>query len=130
MARNELTRAMALSGHIPLGNHMVDHLRGPVPTSAFSRVTNLRPRGLGPVTHGGHTLGTPHEDCIPKFTYVGGLAPSLITSHGQDFHLGSLRPVAHGELAQKMAHGSRIFLRNHEISRNNGSMPTIGFYLV
>ena len=35
-ARNKLTRGMASSGHISFGNHAVDHLRGPAPTSAFS----------------------------------------------------------------------------------------------
>jgi hypothetical protein len=81
------------------------------------------------VTHGGHTLGTPHGGCIPKFTCIGGLVPSLIAGHGQDFHPRSLRPVAHGELAQGMARGGRILLGNHEIARSNRSTPIIGSYL-
>ena len=84
-AHNELTRGKALSGHIPLGNHTVDHLRGLAPTSAFSCSSNLHPGGLGLMTHGRHTLRTPHRGCILEFTYVGGLAPSLIAGHGQDF---------------------------------------------
>ena len=82
------------------------------------------------MTHGGHTLGTPLGGCIPGFTYIGGLAPSLITGHGQDFHLGRLRPMAHGELAQGMAYGGHILLGNHEIARTNGSKPVIGHYPV
>ena len=68
------------------------------------------------MTHGKHTLGTPYGGCIQEFTYVGGLAPSLITGHSQDFHPGSLRPVAHGELARGMDRGGYILLGNHEIA--------------
>ena len=82
------------------------------------------------MTHGGHTLGTPHEDCIPEFTYVRGLEPSLITGHGQDFHPGSLRIVAHGKLARGMARDGRNPLGNCEIDRTNGSMPILGYYPV
>jgi hypothetical protein len=82
------------------------------------------------MTHGGHALGTPHGACIPEFTYIGGLAPSLITGHGQGFHPGSLRPVTHGELARGMAHSGCILLGNHEIARTNGSTPIIGYCLV
>jgi hypothetical protein len=108
MARHELIRGMASSGHIPFGNHAVHHLQGPAPASAFSYRPDLRPRGLSPVTHGSHTLGIPRGGCIPEFTCEGGLAPSLITGQGQDFHPGSLRPVAHGELTRGMARGDRI----------------------
>ena len=45
-ARNKLTRGMASSGHIPLGNHVVDHLRGPASTSTFSCGPGLCPGGL------------------------------------------------------------------------------------
>ena len=82
------------------------------------------------MTHGGYTLRTPRGGCILEFTCVGGLAPSLITGHGQDFHLGSLRPMVHGELARGMAHGGRILLGNHEIARTNGSTPIFSYCTV
>jgi hypothetical protein len=96
---------------------------------AYSYGTDLRPRGLGPVTHGGHTLRIQHVGRILEFTCVGGIAPSIITSHGQDFHPGSLRSMAHGELARGMARDGRNPLGNHEIARTNGSMPIIGYCL-
>jgi hypothetical protein len=58
-ARNKFIWGMASSGHIPLRNYAIDHLRGPAPAFAFSCGTDLCPRGLSPVTHGGHILGTP-----------------------------------------------------------------------
>ena len=80
--------------------------------------------------HGGHTLGIPHGGCIPEFTYVGKLVPSLITGHGQHFYPGSLWPVAHGELTQGMVRDGHILLGNHEIAQTNGSMHIIGYCLV
>ena len=68
------------------------------------------------MTHGGHTLRTPHGGYTLEFTCVGGLVPSLSTGHGQDFHPGSLRPMAHGELARGMDRGGYILLGNHEIA--------------
>jgi hypothetical protein len=86
MAHDELTQGMALTGHILLVNHAVNHTEGPTPTSAYSRGPNLCLGDLGPVARGGHTLIIAPEGCIPEFTYIGGLAPSLATGHGQDFH--------------------------------------------
>ena len=73
---------MAATGHILLGNHVVNHTKGLAPASAFSCDPNLRSRGLGPVIRGGHTPGTTLGGYIPKFAYVGGLIPSPITSKG------------------------------------------------
>ena len=77
--------------------------------------------------HGGHTLRTPLRGYILEFTYMGGLAPSLVTGHSLDFHLRSQRPMAHGDLAQGMAYGGHILLGNHEITQTNGSMPITGY---
>ena len=71
---------------------------------------------MDPVVHDGHTLETALRGCILEFTSIGGLAPSVITGHDQDFHPGSLRPVAHGELTRGMARSGRILLGNHEIT--------------
>jgi hypothetical protein len=103
MARNELTRGMASTGHILLGNHTVNHTKGPVPMSAFTCSPDLHPRGLDPMIYGGYTLKNLLGGCISEFTNMGGLAPSLTAGHSQDFHLGNQRPMAHGELAQGMA---------------------------
>jgi hypothetical protein len=98
MARDELVQEVASIGHILLGNHAVNHTKGPAP-AAFNRGPDLHSRGLDYVIHDGHTLRTPLGGCIPEFTYMGGLAPSLTTGYNQDFHLGSQKPMAHGELA-------------------------------
>jgi hypothetical protein len=66
--------------------------------STFSHGLDLCPRDLDPVVHGGHTLRTALGGNILEFTYIGGTVPSLITSHGQIFHLGSQSPTAHGKL--------------------------------
>ena len=84
---------MALANHIPLGNDMVDHLRGPAPAFAFSYGLDLCPRGLDPMIPNEHT---------PEVHLCRGLAPSLFIGHGQDIHLGGLRPMAHGELAASL----------------------------
>jgi hypothetical protein len=47
--------------------------------------SNSRLVGAGAGERIGHTLETAHGGCILEFTYVGGLGPSLITSHGQAF---------------------------------------------
>ena len=84
-----------LAGGMAHGSHIHHETYGfiganrPTPTSAFSRSLDFHLRNLGPTTYGGHTLGTAHGGCIPEFTYVGGLIPSLITHQGQDFQLGS-----------------------------------------
>jgi hypothetical protein len=71
MARNELTRGMASTGHILLGNHTVNHTKGPVPMSAFTCSLDLHPRGLDPMIYSGYTLKNLLRDCIPEFTYMG-----------------------------------------------------------
>jgi hypothetical protein len=65
----------------------------------------------------------PTGGCNPEFTYIGGLGPSLITSHGQTLHLGSLRAMAHGDLARGMTHDGHILLENHEIARTGRATP-------
>jgi hypothetical protein len=79
------------------------------------------------MAYGGCILETVQWGCIPEFTYAGGLGPSLITGHGQNFHPGSLRSVAHGRLARGMARGGRNPLGNREIAQTKGSMPVIGY---
>jgi hypothetical protein len=107
---------MALMGHIPLGNHMVDHIRGPIPTSALGHSLDPHLKNLGLVAYGERTLRTANKSCILEFTNTGDPVPSLITDHGQTFHLGSLLAVAHGDLAQGVARGDYILLDNHEIA--------------
>ena len=77
------------------------------------------------MAHGGHTPRTALEGCILEFTDVGGLIPSPITVQGQDFHLGSQRPMAHGELTRGMAHGGHILLGNHEIVEPMSQHPSL-----
>jgi hypothetical protein len=110
-----------------LGNHAVNHTKGPALASAFGHRPNLHRGNLGLADYGGRTLGTAHRGCIPEPTYVGGLGPSLITGHSQDFHPGSLRSMAHGELARGMARDGRDTLGNCEISQTNRSTPVIGY---
>jgi hypothetical protein len=71
-ARNKLTRGMASTGHILLGNHDVNHTKGQMPASVLSCDPDLRPVGLDPMVHGGHTLKTTLEGCIPECTHVRG----------------------------------------------------------
>jgi hypothetical protein len=80
--------------------------------------------------HGRHTPGTAIGGCIPEFAYVGGLISSSITGQGQEFHPGSQRPMAHGELARGMACGGHILMGNRDITRTNGSTPITGSYPV
>jgi hypothetical protein len=68
---------------------MVNHTKGPAPASTLSHGLDLHLGNLGPAAYGGRTLETSHGGCILEFTYVGGLGPSLITGHGQAFHLES-----------------------------------------
>ena len=89
MTHDELTQGMASTGHILLGNHVANHSKGPVLATTFGHGPDFHPGGLDPVVHGEHTLGIALGGCILEFTHIGGPAPSLITSHGQDFHLGS-----------------------------------------
>jgi hypothetical protein len=98
MAHDELARGMALTGHIPLGNHMVDHIRGPIPTSALGHSLDPHLKNLGPMAYGERTLRTTDESCILEFTNTGDPVPSLITGNGQTFHPGSLHTMAHGDL--------------------------------
>jgi hypothetical protein len=107
---------MATTGHILLGSHMVNHTKGPAPASALGHGLDLHLRNLGPTAYGGCTLETSHGCCILEFTYVGGLGPSLITSHGQAFHPESQMVTAHGDLTQGMARDGYIPTGNHEIT--------------
>ena len=68
MAHDELTRGMAMIGHIPLGNHAVNHAKGPVPASTISHNPDLHLGNLGPMAHGGHTSRTGLRGCILEFT--------------------------------------------------------------
>ena len=107
---------MAHGNHFHRENYEFIFMKGPTPVSAFSYSPDLHSRGLDHVIHNGRTPETTLGGCIPEFTYVGGLIPSPITGQGQDFHLGSQRSMAHGELARGMAHGGYILLGNHEIA--------------
>jgi hypothetical protein len=121
---------MALTGHILLENHAVNHTKGPVPTSTFGHKPDLHLRNLGPVAYGGRALRTIRGGCILEFTYVGGLGPSLITNHSRDFHPRNQTAVAHGDLARGMAHGGHAPTGNHEIARANGATPVTSSYPV
>jgi hypothetical protein len=89
---------MAHDGHIRNKNYEFIGTKGPAPMFAFSHALDLHFRDLDPVVYGGHTLGTALSGSILEFTYIGGSVPSLATSHGQIFHLGSQMPVAQGKL--------------------------------
>jgi hypothetical protein len=75
-----------------------------------------------------NTLGTSLSYSILEFTYIGGPIPSLVTSHGQVFHPGSQRSMAHGVLTDGMASTGHILLGNHEIIHTNGPTPINNFY--
>jgi hypothetical protein len=75
MARDKLARGMALTGHILLGNHVVNHTKGSALMSALGHGLDLRLENLGPTDFGGRTLGAAHGGCIPEPTYAGGLGP-------------------------------------------------------
>ena len=124
----ELTGGMAHGGHIHHKNYEFTGVEGPVPASTFSHGPDLRPRDLGPVVYGGCNLEIDLHGTIPKFTYIGGPIPSPITSHGKAFHLGSQRPIAHGELTQGMAPTGHILLGNHKVIHTNGTTPITSFY--
>ena len=82
MARNKPTQGMPSTGHILLGNHVVNRTKGLTPASALSCDSDLSPIGLDPMVHGGHALGTTLGGCILECTHVRGPLPSLVTSHG------------------------------------------------
>ena len=84
-----LARGMAHSGHIRHENYEFTSVGGPAPASAFIRVLDLSSRDLDPMVFGGHTLRTALSSNTLEFTYIGGLVPSLATSHDQIFHPGS-----------------------------------------
>jgi len=121
---------MASTGHILLGNHVVNHTEGPAPASTLGHGPDLHLENLGPVAYGGCALGTAYGACILEFTYVGGPGPSLIIGHGQAFHTESQMVTAHGDLAQGMACGGHIPIGNHEITRPDGAMPVTSSYPV
>jgi hypothetical protein len=118
MARNELAQGMASTGHILLGNHVVNHTKGSTPASALSCDPNQIPRS---------TADTLSEiilrGCIPECTCVGGLVPSLITDQSQDFYPGSQMAMAYGDPAQGMASTNHILLGNHSVNHTKGPMP-------
>jgi hypothetical protein len=90
---------MASTSYILLRNHVVNHARGPVPTSALSYGPDFHLRNPGLAAYGGSTHGIAHGGCIPEFTYVGGPGSSLITDHGEAFHLEHQMAMARGDLA-------------------------------
>jgi hypothetical protein len=65
MAHDELARGMASTGHILLGNHVVNHTKGSAPTFALCHGPNLPLKNLGPAAYGGRTLRTAHGGRIP-----------------------------------------------------------------
>jgi hypothetical protein len=83
-----LTSGMAHGGHICRENYRFIGANGPAPMSAYSHGPNLHHGDLGPVAHGGHTLGTAPGGSILEVTYIGGPVPSLVISHGQILHPG------------------------------------------
>ena len=117
-----------LAGGMAHGSHIHHETYGfiganrPTPTSAFNRILDLRPGDLDPAVYGGHTFRTILSDSILEFTYIGRLEPSLITDHGQVFHLGSQKTMAHDKLT------SDILLGNHKVIRTNGSVPISSFH--
>jgi hypothetical protein len=56
MAHDELARGMASTSHNLLGNHMVNHTKGPVSTSALGHGVDLHLRNLRPIAYC-NTLG-------------------------------------------------------------------------
>jgi hypothetical protein len=70
-----LAYGMAYSDHIHHKNYEFTDIKGLAPTSAYSHDPNLRLGDLGPVAHGGHTLGTTLHCSIPESTYIGGPYP-------------------------------------------------------
>ena len=125
-----LAGGMAHGCHIRRENYEFTDVKEPAPASTYYHDPNLRHGYLSPVARGGHTLGTAPDGSIPRFTYVGGSVPSLVTGHGQVFHLGNRRSVAHDELAQRMASTDHIPLGNHEVIHTNGLAPITSFYPV
>jgi hypothetical protein len=87
---------------------MVNHTKGSAPTSTLGRGPDLHLWNLGPAAYGGRTLRTTHRGCILELTYVGGPGPSLITGHGQAFHLERKMATARGDLTQGLARGGHI----------------------
>jgi hypothetical protein len=75
--------------------------------------------------HGRHTLRIALSTSILEFTYIGGLVPSLVTSHGQIFHPGIWRPMAHGRLTQGMTSTDHILLGSHETIHTVGQRPSL-----
>jgi hypothetical protein len=51
-AHDKLTQGMAWTNHILLGNHMVNHTKGPALASALGHGPNLHLRNLGPAAYG------------------------------------------------------------------------------
>jgi hypothetical protein len=49
---------MALTSHILLGNHAVNHTKGPALASTFNHGPDLHLKNLGPAAYSGHSLGT------------------------------------------------------------------------
>jgi hypothetical protein len=123
-----LAREIAHGGNTHHENYEFIGVRGPAPASAFSCVPDLCSRDLDPAVYGGHTLGTALSGSILEFTYIGGPVPSLATGHGQVFHPGSQRPMAHGKLTQGMTPTGHILLGNRKVIHTNGSMPITSFY--
>ena len=77
-----LAHGMAHGSHICCENHEFIGVKGPAPSPAFSRGSDLHPRDLDTAVHGGHTPGTALRGYILEFTYTEGLVPSLITGCG------------------------------------------------
>ena len=93
-----LARGMVHGGHIRRENYEFVGVKGPAPSSAYSRGSDLHPGDLDLAVHDRHTIRTTLGGCIPKFTHLEGPAPSLITGCGQVSRLGNQRSTAHNKL--------------------------------
>ena len=61
---SELTGGMAHDSHIRHKIYEFISVKGPTPVSAYNHGSDLYPRNLDPVAHGGHALGTSLGGCI------------------------------------------------------------------
>ena len=90
---------MASTSHILLGNHAVNHTKELTPVSALGHGPDPHLRNLGPVAYDGRTLETTCGGCILEYTYLEGLVPSLVATHGQVSRLRNQRTMAHDKLS-------------------------------
>jgi hypothetical protein len=111
---------MAQGGHICCENYEFIGVKGPAPMFACNHGPNLRHGDMEHVARSGHTLRTASSGSILEFTYLGRLAPSLITGHGQVSCPGKQRSMTCNELTQGMALTGHILLGNHTVNNTEG----------